>query len=152
MIKTIFINYIICSVTGGVCEYLTPPKYRKTFRIIVISLLLISIFSPLVKSGVEMPEISFDESALTNQTDSLMHIANLTEKKVYKEVREVLIKNGVDEYEIYITVTPDTKNNIVYLDEVKVEIDSRFQGKETLIKKGISKEYEKITKVGVKNE
>jgi hypothetical protein len=84
--------------------------------------------------------------------DALMHTANLIERKLKAEIKEILIKENVDEYEIYITTTVDEVENTVYLDEIKIDIGKNFENKMGVIKSNIPEEYHKILKVGVKNE
>ncbi len=151
IIKSVFINYVVCAVTGGIFEYLTPDKYKKILRLVVVSLMLFSIFLPFLKNDIHLQEFSFEEKGEQEKYNSLMHIANLTETKVRNDVKAVLIKNNITEYEIYIDVTPDYETNTVYLDKVKIEIGENFKGKEDSVKKDISSEYKGITEVGVKN-
>ena len=46
-IKTAFISFTVCSVVGGMLEYLTPPKYRKTLRVVVVGIVLALCIMPV---------------------------------------------------------------------------------------------------------
>ncbi len=152
IVKAVVLNYITCSVLGGVLEHLTPDKFKKIMRIAVVSVMLFSVFSPFLKNDISFQSYSFSENEEQEKTDALMHIANLTEKKVYGEIKAVLIKNNITEYEIYIEVTPQEEENTVYLDSIKIEIGEEFKAMKKLVLSEINEEYKSITKVGVKNE
>ncbi len=152
IIKTVFVNYVICAVLGGVLEYLTPERFKKTLRIAVVSLMVFSLFSPFLKDDIKFEGFSFEEVREEERLNALMHIANLTEKKVRSEIKAILIKNNIDEYEIYIDVTPDEETNTVYLDKIKIEIGEEFKSLKPKLEGEISDEYKPITEVGVKNE
>ncbi len=151
IIKSVFINYIICAVLGGVLEYLTPQRFKKTLRIVVVSLMIFSLFSPFIKEKIQFESFSFEETREEKQLNALMHLANLTEKKVRNEIKELLIKNNIDEYEIYIDITPDEESNTVFLDKIKIEIGEEFKALKGKIESEISEEYKSVTEVGVKN-
>jgi hypothetical protein len=84
--------------------------------------------------------------------DALMHTANLTERKLREEMKDILIKQGINEYEIYITTTVNEEDNTVCLEEIKIEVGKAFENKINIIKNNVPKEYQEILKVGVKNE
>ncbi len=152
LLKNVFLNYIICSVLGGALEYAVPERMRKSMRIAIVAVMVLSLFSPIAASDVSFESFSFEETESREALDSLMHIANLTEEKVYNEVRAVLINSGVDEYEIYVEVTPEKDENTVYLDSVKILLGQEYGVLKDSIKAKISSEYKAITEVGVKNE
>lgn len=152
IIKEVFINYIACAVLGGVLEYLTPDKMRKTLRGVVVSLMLVLSLSPLLKADFDFSNIDIEERREQEEMNSLMHIANLTEKKIYDEMRDILINSGVGEYEIYVTATPSREDNTVYLEEIKIQVGAEYRDKTEEIKAKISEEYQSILKVGVENE
>ena len=111
------------------------------------------VISPITKSEINLenflPEEEINENVNYN---ALMHTANLTERKLREEMKEILIKENVNDYEIYITTTVDEEENTVYLDEIKIEVGKAFENKISAIKNNIPKEYQEILKVGVKNE
>ncbi len=152
IIKEVFINYIACAVLGGVLEYLTPDKMRKTLRGVVVSLMLVLSLSPLLKADFDFSNIDIEERREQEEMNSLMHIANLTEKKIYDEMRDILINSGVSEYEIYVTATPSREDNTVYLEEIKIQVGAEYRNKTEEIKARVSEEYQSILKVGVENE
>ncbi len=153
IIKNVLLNYAVCAFVGGILEYIAPQKAKKTLRIAVVSLLLIGIFSPIAKT-----EFSFDEMLTETEIDenvsydALMHTANMAEKKLREEIKEILINEGINEYEIYISTSVDEKDNTVYLEEIKIEVAENFKEKIPVIEKSVSEEYKEILKVGVKNE
>ena len=150
-IKSVFINYIVCAIAGGFLEYFAPPKSRKTLRVIIMGVILATSFAPLLKLEINIPDFSsYDELSENASYDALMHTANLTEKKVYGEVRDVLINSGVDEYEIYVTTSVEEETNTVWLEKVEVEIPNEFGGKVSEIEKAIPEEYRSVTRVGEK--
>ena len=150
-IKSVFINYIVCAIAGGFLEYFAPPKSRKTLRVIIMGVILATSFAPLLKTEITIPDFSgYDELSENTSYDALMHTANLTEKKVYGEVRDVLINSGVDEYEIYVTTSVEEETNTVWLEKVEVEIPKEFGGKVSEIENAIPEEYRSVTRVGEK--
>ena len=152
-IKTVLLNYAVCALVGGVLEYIAPEKTKKTLRITIVSVMLLMVISPIVKSEVNLENL-FPEEEISEKMnyDALMHTANLTERKLREEMKEILIKENINEYEIYITTTVDEEENTVFLEEIKIEVGKAFENKISIIKNNIPKEYQEILKVGVKNE
>ena len=152
-IKTVLLNYAVCALVGGVLEYLAPEKTRKTLRVAVVSVLLLAILSPIFKGEINikslLPEVEVAENV---NYKALVHTASLTEKKLRDEMKEILINEGVNEYEVYVTTTIDEEENTVYLEEIKIEVGKAFEDKIPSIKKKISQDYQKVLKVSVKNE
>ena len=153
IVKSIFVNYIVCAVFGGLLEYITPEKMRKTLRICVVSLMLLTSFAPVLQIDLDFENISYSEDiASQEQYNALMHTANLMEKKIYSQIKETLINSGVDEYEIYITTQESVEENTVYLEGISVEIEKESENKIPQIKETIPDEYLKVFEIGVKNE
>ena len=152
-IKTVLLNYAVCAFVGGLLEYLAPEKTKKTLRVAVISVLLLGILSPILKNEISienlLPEAEISEDV---SYKTLVHTASLTEKKLRDEMKEILINEGVNEYEIYVTTSIDEKENTVYLEEIKIEVGKAFENKIALVKSNVPKEYQEVLKVGVKNE
>ena len=152
-IKTVLLNYAVCALVGGVLEYIAPEKTKKTLRITIVSVMLLMVISPIVKSKVNLENLLPEEEISEKMNyDALMHTANLTERKLREEMKEILIKENINEYEIYITTTVDEKENTVFLEEIKIEVGKAFEGKIGVIKSSVPKEYQEVLKVGVKNE
>ncbi len=152
-IKNIFENYMICAVIGGVLEYLSPEKTRKTLKTCIVSIMLIATLSPVFSLNIDFPRLYGEDDFLSEQQyNNLYRTASLTEKTLYSEIKNILINLGVDEYEIYIETTVDDVKNNVILDEIKIEVSKAFENKIPEIKKAVNEEYSKILKVGVKNE
>lgn len=148
VIKTVFINYITCAIVGGILEYVVPGKMKKTLRVAVVSVMLAASFLPLVKADFDFSDVSYSTQTENEISyDALMHTANLTEKKIYSQMKEILINEGVDEYEIYVRTSIEKQENTVYLDEVKIEIPQEFEDKIPNIKKAVPKEYESVSTI-----
>jgi hypothetical protein len=154
IIKTVLFNYAVCALVGGVLEYIAPEKTKKTLRVSVVAVMLLVVVSPIAKSEINLKSnlISQEEISEKINYDALMQTANLTERKLREEMKEILINQNINEYEIYITTTVDEVENTVYLDEIKIDIGKNFENKMGVIKSNIPEEYHKILKVGVKNE
>lgn len=152
-IKTAFISFTVCSVVGGMLEYLTPPNYRKTLRVVVVGIVLALCIMPVFDNDFDF-DLKLDSESQGEQLsyDSLMHTANLVEKKVRGQIKDVLINQGIDEYEIYITTTVDKDESVVFLEEIIVEVHEKYGGKLEAIVKEIPQDYRDIVKTGVKNE
>ena len=152
-IKTVLLNYAVCAFVGGVLEYMAPEKTKKTLRVAVISVLLLGIISPIVKSEISIENL-LPETEISEEVSykALVHTASLTEKKLRDEMKEILINEGVNEYEVYVTTTIDEEENTVYLEEIKIEVGKAFEDKISSIKNNVPKEYQEVLKVGVKNE
>lgn len=153
-IKTVLLNYAVCALVGGVLEYIAPEKIKKTLRVAVVSVMLLVVISPIAKTEINLEGnlISQEELSEKMNYDVLMHTANLTERGIREEIKEILIKENVNEYEIYITTTVDEEKNTVFLTEIKIEIGKAFENKIELVKNNVPKEYQEVLKVGVKNE
>lgn len=148
VIRSVFVNYIACALFGGLLEYVAPQSMRKTLRVAVVAVMLASSLAPVLKTDFQIPEIAAEEEAAEEMNyTALMHTANLTEKKVYNEIRDILINLGIDEYEIYINTTVEAEENTVYLDGVTVEVDESFKEKTAEIKNNIPEEYRSVTVV-----
>lgn len=149
-IKTVVTGYMVCAFTGGVLEYLVPPKSKSALRIVVTVAVIFATLLPVSKSDISFEGFyNVEEASENTQLDALMHTANLTEKKIYNEVREVLINLGINEYEIYVITSVDEEAGVVYLDEVKVEVSGEFESEIDSIKANVSEEYKDILKVAV---
>lgn len=152
-IKTVLFNYAVCALVGGVLEYIAPEKTKKTLRIAVVSVLLLMVVSPIMKSEINLEKFLPEEEISENVNyNALMHTANLTEEKLRGEIKEILIKENISEYEIYITTTVDEEKNTVYLEEIKIEVGKAFENKISIVKSNVPEEYQEVLKVGVKNE
>lgn len=152
VIKNVFLNYIVCSVFGGVLQYLSPEKMRKTIRGVIVAVILASSILPLINTTFSFRTPDFSSAYRQEQMDSLMHTANLIERKIYKDTEMILINSGVDEYEIYVEANPSDAENTVYLERYSIEVDKKYKDKIESIRKKISKEYTSVLEIGVKNE
>ena len=62
IIKTVLFNYAVCALVGGVLEYLSPEKTKKTLRVAVVSVMLLVVVSPIAKN-----KISFENNLLSEE-------------------------------------------------------------------------------------
>ena len=149
-VRNIVINFVVCSVVGGVLEYLTPQSYRKTLRVAVVGVVLAVCISPVFK--LELNGLNIENSVSEEQIayDSLMHTANIIEKDLRQQIKDILIKYDVNEYEIYITTSVDKENRTVFLEEVVVLVDKAFEDLLPDIKGALPEEYKSIVRTGVK--
>lgn len=153
VIRSVFLNYIVCAVFGGVLEYLTPQKMRKTIRVCVVSLILLTSVVPLFKVDIDFKGLySSEELEIQAQYNALMRTANIIEKNVYAEMKQILINQDVDEYEIYVSTEINEEDNVVYLEAVRIEVDHTYKSKIPHITNDVPREYRQIFKIGVKNE
>ncbi len=154
IIKTVFLNYAVCALVGGVLEYIAPEKTKKTLRVAVVSVMLLVVVTPVVKGEISLEENMLSEEEISEKVNynALMHTANLTEQKLKEEMKKILINEGINEYEIYIITTIDEESNTVFLEEIKIEVGEAFENKISAIKNNVSEEYQEVLKVGVKNE
>ena len=150
-IKTAFISFTVCSVVGGMLEYLTPPKYRKTLRVVVVGIVLALCIMPVFDNDFDL-KLDSESQGEQLSYDSLMHTANLVENKIRRQIKDILINQGIDEYEIYITTTVDKEESVVFLEEIIVEVHEKYGGKLEAVVKEIPQDYRDIVKTGVKNE
>ncbi len=152
-IKTILTNYACCAFLGGILEYISPKKAKGVLRCVVALVLLFAVVSPLTKSDFDFDDINLEgTSSETVQMDALMHTANLTEKKIKSELKNILINAGINEYEIYVNTSVDKEKNTVYLESVIVEVSKEFSKEAKDIYNAITADYKAVLKVGVKNE
>lgn len=152
-IKTVLFNYAVCAFVGGILEYIAPEKTKKTLRVAVVSVLLLAVLSPIARTGFSVEDlITQAEISEEFNYDTLMHTANLTERKLREEMKEIIINESVNEYEIYITTSVNEEENTVVLEEIKIEVGKAFEEKIANIKKKIPEEYESVLEVGVKND
>ena len=154
VIKTVLFNYAVCAFVGGALEYLAPEKTKKTLRIAVVSVMLLVIASPIAKGeiSIEGDLVSQEEISEKTNYDALMHTASLTERMLREEMKEILINENINEYEIYITTEVDEEESTVLLTEIKIELGKAFENKSELVKNKVPEEYREVLKVGVKNE
>ncbi|MBO5896078.1 MAG: hypothetical protein J6Q83_02145 [Clostridia bacterium] len=151
-VRNIVVNFAVCSVIGGVLEYLTPVAHRKTLRVAVVGVVLAVCISPVLK--LDFNGFSIENAVSEEQIayDALMHTANLVEKDVRQQIKNILINNNVNEYEIYVTTSVDKKKQAVFLEEVIVLVDKSFEGVLPRIADDIPEEYKSIVRTGVKND
>ena len=151
-VKNVLVNYIICAVIGGVLEYFVPQRMKKTLHTAVVAVMLVAAFSPVLKTDFDFESIDYPEQeSIATGYDNLMHIANLTEKKIYNEMKQILITEQISEYEIYVRTSVEKDENTVYLDEVKVEIPVEYKDKASGITQAVPEEYKSVFNIAYIN-
>ncbi len=150
IIKSVFVNYILCAALGGILEYLTPERFRKALRVAVVSLMVFSVVSPFLGNDIVLDALPFEEAQDITRSNSLEGLASLTQKSIYSEIQQILINHQINEYEIDVEVNYSEEENTVYLDSIKINVDNN--DKIEAILADIPKEYKSVTEIGAKNE
>lgn len=152
-IMSVLLNYVICAVVGGLLEYIAPAKARKALRACVVAVMLVTTLSPVLHMDIDFSQVlQTEDEAYQKQYDALMHTANITEKKIYSEMKDILINSGVDEYEIYVSTSVNKDECTVYLEKIKIEVAADYSHKIPAIRKRVHEEYAEIFEIGIKNE
>lgn len=150
-IKTVLVNYAVCALLGSIFEFISPRRSKETFRIISSIILLSVIVIPLAHfdftEKIEELTLDYEEP---NKTDALLHTANLMEKELYSRTENILINQGVDEYEIYISTKTDESANEIILNELKILVDEKFKEKIPEIETALKNDFGETLKIGVK--
>lgn len=150
MIRTVLINFAVCTAAAGILEALVPHKNRAVFRLIALGVLLASILTPFLGSSFELPKIVPEEIETTEGTsDALLHTANMMEKEIYADIEKRLISLGLNEYEINIGTKTDEKKNEVVLEKVEVSIGKQYQNRVADVQKELKGDYGEVLNVTV---
>lgn len=153
VISTVFLNYFLCVIIGGILEYVAPAKSRKTLKICILCVMLLSFLTPLLETEIELDSLyKSDEQQVQEKYNSIMHTANMMEKELYSQAKEILINLKVSEYEIYIDTSYNEEENTVYLDGITVELGEDYGALKDDVFNSFPDEYKEILLVGVKNE
>ena len=153
-IKTVLVNYAVCALLGSIFEFIAPRKNKETFRIISSIILISVIIIPLAtfdfKGAFEEQEFQFE----TEQTEekALQNTTKLIEREIYKNVEEILINEGVNEYEIYVSTRADEVSQEIILCELKILVDSKFQEEIPVLREKLEDDFGGILKIGVKED
>ncbi len=151
-IKTVLMNYAVCALLGSIFEFIAPRRNKETFRIIssiiLISLIVIPLATFDFKGAFEKQEFQFE----TEQTEekALQNTTKLIEREIYKNVEEILINEGVNEYEIYVSTRTDEASREIILSELKIFVDSKFQEKIPVLRDKLKGDFGEILKIEVK--
>ena len=86
---------------------------------------------------------------MSTQTKDGINRAQI-EKEIYKSIEEILINEGVNEYEIYIDTKVDEATNEIVLQEVTVLVDEIFNEKISVLESILKTEFGEVLKIGVK--
>lgn len=150
-IKLVLVNYAVCALLGSIFEFVLPRKNKDVFRIVSSVILISVIVIPLSRLDLKSEFSQFDFSITESDTQqSINHTANLIEKEIYKSIEEILINEGVNEYEIYIDTKVDEATNEIVLQEVTVLVDEIFNEKISVLESILKTEFGEVLKIGVK--
>lgn len=150
-IKLVLVNYAVCALLGSIFEFVLPRKNKDVFRIVSSVILISVIVIPLSRLDLKSEFSQLDFSITESDTQqSINHTANLIEKEIYKSIEEILINEGVNEYEIYIDTKVDEATNEIVLQEVTVLVDELFNEKISVLESILKTEFGEVLKIGVK--
>ncbi|MBE6815490.1 MAG: hypothetical protein E7522_08605 [Ruminococcaceae bacterium] len=150
-IKLVLVNYAVCALLGSIFEFILPRKNKDVFRIVSSVILISVIVIPLSRLDLKSEFSHLDFSLTESDTQqSINHTANLIEKEIYKSIEEILINEGVNEYEIYIDTKVDEATNEIVLQEVTVLVDELFKEKISVLESILKTEFGEVLKIGVK--
>lgn len=150
-IKLVLVNYAVCALLGSIFEFILPRKNKDVFRIVSSVILISVIVIPLSRLDLKSEFSHLDFSLTESDTQqSINHTANLIEKEIYKSIEEILINEGVNEYEIYIDTKVDEATNEIVFQEVTVLVDELFKEKISVLESILKTEFGEVLKIGVK--
>ena len=151
-IKLVLVNYAVCALLGSIFEFILPRKNKDVFRIVSSIILISVIIIPLSRIDFEneFSELGILVEESETQT-GVNHTASLIEKEIYKNVENILINEGVNEYEIYISTNIDDSTNEIVLTEVTVLVDEKFKGEISDLENILKTEFGEVLKIGVKD-
>jgi hypothetical protein len=151
-IKLILVNYAVCALLGSIFEFILPRKNKDVFRIVSSIILISVIIIPLSRIDFENEFSEFGILVEESETQTgVNHTASLIEKEIYKNVENILINEGVNEYEIYISTNIDDSTNEIVLTEVTVLVDEKFKGEISDLENILKTEFGEVLKIGVKD-
>ena len=151
-IKLVLVNYAVCALLGSIFEFILPRKNKDVFRIVSSIILISVIIIPLSRIDFENEFSEFEILVEESETQSgVNHTASLIEKEIYKNVENILINEGVNEYEIYISTNIDDSTNEIVLTEVTVLVDEKFKGEISDLENILKTEFGEVLKIGVKD-
>jgi hypothetical protein len=151
-IKLVLVNYAVCALLGSIFEFILPRKNKDVFRIVSSIILISVIIIPLSRIDFENEFSEFGVFTEESETQTgVNHTASLIEKEIYKNVENILINEGVNEYEIYISTNIDNSTNEIVLTEVTVLVDEKFKGEISDLENILKTEFGEVLKIGVKD-
>ena len=151
-IKLVLVNYAVCALLGSIFEFILPRKNKDVFRIVSSIILISVIIIPLSRIDFENEFSEFGILVEESETQTgVNHTASLIEREIYKNVENILINEGVNEYEIYISTNIDDSTNEIVLTEVTVLVDEKFKGEISDLENILKTEFGEVLKIGVKD-
>jgi hypothetical protein len=151
-IKLVLVNYAVCALLGSIFEFILPRKNKDVFRIVSSIILISVIIIPLSRIDFENEFSEFGILVEESETQTgVNHTASLIEKEIYKNVENILINEGVNEYEIYISTNIDDSTNEIVLTEITVLVDEKFKGEISDLENILKTEFGEALKIGVKD-
>ncbi len=150
-IKLVLVNYAVCALFGSIFEFILPRKNKDVFRIVSSIILISVIIIPLSKLDLSSEFEKIEYSLETGKSEnSIYTTAGFIEKEIYKNIENILINEGVNEYEIYISINVDEGTNEIVLTEVKILIDKKFKDKTSSLENRLKTDFGEVLKIGVK--
>jgi hypothetical protein len=151
-VKLVLVNYAVCALFGSIFEFILPRKNKDVFRIVSSVILISVIIIPLSKLDLSGEFEKIEYSLEVDENEGSLHTtAGLIEKEIYKNVENILINEGVNEYEIYISTNVDEVTNEIILTEVELLVDEKFKDKTSSLEKRFKTDFGEVFKIGVKN-
>ena len=151
-VKLVLVNYAVCALFGSIFEFILPRKNKDVFRIVSSVILISVIIIPLSKLDLSGEFEKIEYSLEVDENEGSIHITSgLIEKEIYKNVENILINEGVNEYEIYIRTNVDEVTNEIILTEVELLVDEKFKDKTSSLEKRFKTDFGEVFKIGVKN-
>lgn len=150
-VKLVLVNYAVCALFGSIFEFILPRKNKDVFRIVSSVILISVIIIPLSKLSLseEFESVQYQQEA-DDTENNLIRTASLLEKEIYKNIEEILINEGINEYEIYISTNIDEATNEIVLAGVEILVDEKFSDKITVLENILKSDFGEALKIGVK--
>ena len=147
--KTAVLNMSACALFGSLAELLSVRKNAGVMRAVTAALIIVMSAASL--SGADIPSIfPDDEYSGFDSTGNAKQAAALLEKKIYADIENLLISEGLDEYEIYIDIVSDEKLNTVSLEKITVLAGREFESAVPRLRTRLGELYACAVTVGVK--
>ena len=140
----------VCALFGSLAELLSVRKNAGIMRAVTAALVIVMTASAL--SGADITSLFPEDDELNAIGDfqGASQAAVLLEKKLYADIENLLISEGLLEYEIYIDIAADDSRNTVSLEKITVLAGDEFKGLVPQLQTKLSALYTCAVTVGVK--
>lgn len=149
-IKTVILNYCVCAFSASILSFLVGERDKRLFKALSFCIIAAVSLTPLVNADLKESLFSFEE-ALEKTAETRDSAEKTLYLAVYKNVADTLINLGIDEYEIYVTVSDGEEENFVVVTEVRVEVGDEFRDKTDEVREALFDTYEDVLIIEVKN-